>query len=201
MKTPLKSQIQAIFILATVPIVLSSCGTIIGGSNYYARVTVENHPKASISYDGSIKGSGYASFKVPRSDANSFTFTIKEENCEAQNFSFTKRRFRPWAFVGTVCLWTGAYNGILIPYGLAIDLATGALWKPDVTERGVTKTDYKNYNYTIDYTGCNQPETKKSNVIRPKSKIDKLIELNDLLNKNTITQEEFEKEKKKILEE
>jgi len=35
-------------------------------------------------------------------------------------------------FVGTILGWTGLVNGIPIPWGLGVDLATGALWKPNV---------------------------------------------------------------------
>ncbi|MEN9599294.1 MAG: hypothetical protein RL596_1613, partial [Bacteroidota bacterium] len=32
--------------------------------------------------------------------------------------------------------------------------ATGAVWKPNVKETGITKQDSKNYNYSIQYKGC-----------------------------------------------
>ena len=35
--------------------------------------------------------------------------------------------------------------------GVAVDAATGAWWKPDITEKGVSKIDYDHYLYTIEY--------------------------------------------------
>lgn len=133
---------------------LTSCATIIGGSKYYAHVKVEDHPNAKIEYKDVYQGTQNASLKVKRKEADKFAVTIKEEGCKTQNIGFQQKKFRGWAFAGTVIGWTGLYAGIPLPWGVAVDLATGALWKPDIDEKGVTKLDYKNYNYQIDYTGC-----------------------------------------------
>jgi len=162
-----KSLTKAIFSLAAGTVLFSSCATIVGGGKYYAHVNIKNHPNAVISYNGEVLGQGYAAFKVPRREANSFSITLKEENCEEQHFDFKERSFRGWAFVGTLITWTGlSINGgpwLPIPFGVIVDGATGAFWKPDINEKGVTKTDYKNYNYLIDYTGCKQSSTDKEN--------------------------------------
>jgi len=149
-----------LFIMMTLVIasVVSSCATIIGGSKYYAEVQVPNHPNAKIEYKGRQEGIGEASFKARRKEANQFSVTIKEEGCETQTADFTERKFRGWAFAGTVIGWTGLYGGIPLPWGVATDLATGALWKPDVNEKGVRKEDFNHFTYTIDYTGC--PDNK-----------------------------------------
>jgi len=181
---------------------LSSCATIIGGSNYYAKVQVPDDSDAKIEHQGSYKGTGEASFKTKRRDADNFSVTVKKEGCETQTKNFTQKSFRGWAFVGTLVGWTGIYSGIPIPFGVVVDAATGAWWKPDINEKGVTKQDYNHYIYQIDYTGCDtKAETtinKKSNL---KSKADRLRELKKLLDEGVITKEEFEKEKKKILDE
>lgn len=80
--------------------------------------------------------------------------------CETQEFHFRERTFRGGAFLGTVVLWTGLYINedesvyIPLPWGTVVDIATGALWKPDITEEGIYKIDFNNYNYLINYTGC-----------------------------------------------
>jgi len=134
---------------------LASCATIVGGSRYNASIHVPDHPKAKISYEGVYLGMGQSFFKIKRSKANSFSVQVEEEGCEPQKFNFTQRSFRGWAFAGTIVTWTGYSSGILIPWGVGLDLITGALWKPDVQEKGVLKIDYKNYFYVLDYKGCN----------------------------------------------
>jgi len=191
-----------LLMLLAIASILSSCATIIGGSKYYAKVQVPDHPNAKIEYKGDYQGTGEASFKAKRKEANNFSVTIKEEGCETQTKDFTQRKFRGWAFAGTVVGWTGLYSGIPLPWGVAVDLSTGALWKPDINENGVTKQDFNHYIYRIDYTGCkDRTNTKKELKITTKSKADRLRELKQLLDEGILTQEEYEKEKKKILEE
>jgi len=182
----------------------SSCATIIGGSRYYAHVFVENHPNASISYKGVSGGYGSAVFKVPRSEANRFTITVSEENCEKQNFTFKQRKIRGWALAGTLLGWTSIIGGIPVPIGLFFDLGTGALWRPDIAEKGVSKIDIKNYNYVItNYNNCAPKEKMPvlNDPVNSKSKADRLFELKILLDRGILTQDEFDKEKKKILDE
>jgi len=133
---------------------ITSCATIIGGAKYNAHVKVPDHPSAKITYNGTYQGEGNATFKIKRREANKFSVSVKEESCDEQTFNFTQRSFRGWAFFGTLVGWTGLYSGILLPWGVAVDLATGALWKPNITEKGVTKFDMKNYNYILEYKGC-----------------------------------------------
>ena len=154
MKKVLQLLVVAIGILS-----LSSCGTIVGGSKYYAKVRVENSRDAKIYYKGSYKGSGEASFKVKRRDADEFSVTIKEEGKEDYIASYTEKSFRGWAFVGSL-MWTGlTTGGIPLPWGLAVDIPTGALWKPDISEKGVDKEDMKHFVYNIQL-----PESKKVEV-------------------------------------
>ncbi len=148
-------------LLAIVSLLSSSCATIIGGSKYYAHVKVKNHPNANIEYKEAYQGSGNAVIKVKRAEANRFSITIKEDGCEEQTVNFTQRSFRGWAFAGTILGWTGLYNGIPLPWGIAVDAATGALWKPNEYEVGVNKIDYKHYNYIINYSGC-KDKTKQT---------------------------------------
>ncbi len=110
--------------------------------------------------------------------ANRFSLIIREKGCQEQNFNYTGRTFRGWALVGTIVTWTGS-NGI--PYGVVLDLATGAFWKPDATEKGIVKHNYKNYQYIINYTGC---ESKIQEVAPAVS--DKLVDVVYLKNGSRI---------------
>jgi len=130
---------------------LFSCATICGGSKYNANILVNGRPSAQIVYQGQSIGVGSASIKVKRKFANRFSLTVKERGCQDQTFDYVSRTFRGWALVGTIVTFT---TSDYVPYGLGIDLLTGALWKPDATERGVTKHNYKNFQYVLNYTGC-----------------------------------------------
>jgi hypothetical protein len=141
---------------------LSGCATICGGSRYIAHITVKDHPNANIYYQGNLEGKGFAEFKVKRTDANKFIITVKEDTLAEQQYKYSRRTFRGWACAGTILLWTGLIGNVPIPYGLAIDLATGAFWKPDITEKGIVKSDYKHYNYILQYSGGAVKDTSKT---------------------------------------
>lgn len=187
----------------------SSCATIIGGAKYNAKVQIPGHPDATISVDGQYKGQGEANFLVKRRDADKLSITVQEENCEPETTHFTRKAFRGWAFVGTLVGWTGIvpYTYIPLPWGVAVDGITGAWWKPDVNEKGVSKIDYDHFLYTINYKAIpkkdvvtNPKETsKEGSYSDAQSKADKLRELKQLLDEGILTQEEYEKEKAKIL--
>lgn len=207
----MKSKIVLCFCLAAIALSFSSCATIIGGAKYNAKVQVPNHPNAMISVNGEVKGQGEANFLVKRKDANKLNITVQEENCEPETTRFLRRSFRGWPFAGTVLGWTFYLKSapyVIIPIGVIVDACTGAWWKPDITEKGVSKIDYDNFLYTIIYqaipkqsSAIQQEETNKE-VLSPeaKSKADKLRELKQLLDEGVLTQEEYEKEKAKLLE-
>jgi|ERR1035437_658467 hypothetical protein len=193
----LKRLAAIFFTLMSGIFLFSSCATIVGGSRYYAHVYVDDHPDAMISYHGIVKGTGSAVFKVPRLDANIFSATINEENCKEQQIIFKQRSFRGWALAATIAFWEGDINGIPLPYGIIVDLSTGALWKPSIAEKGVTKINYKHYNYLIEYTGCKQNEDDHETTIMTKA--EKLSQLKSLLEDGILTQEEFDSEKEELL--
>lgn len=130
--------------------------------------------------------------------------------CEPETTRFTSKSFRGWEFVGTVLGWTGIVPGtyILLPWGIAVDACTGALWKPNVNEKGVSKIDYDTFLYTINYKAVPQKNIgtipdKQDNTENgpfPTSKAEKLRELKQLFDEGVLTQEEYDKEKSKILE-
>ena len=107
-----------------------------------------------IIYKGQVAGIGSAMIKVRRAEANNFTFLLREDSCDDRVYNFTSRKFRGWAFVGTVLLWTGMIEGIPVPWGVALDLSTGAIWKPDVKEPGVTQESIKTFKYQVYYDNC-----------------------------------------------
>lgn len=185
---------------------MTSCATIIGGSKYWAKVQIVDHPNAKIEYKGEYIGTGVATILAKRSEANRFSLTIKEEGYETETKNFTQRTFRGWAFAGTVIGWTGlTVNGgpwLPIPFGVIVDGATGAWWKPNVKEKGVYKQDYKHYNYQVEYTGTKTKTlTAGTQDGGSNSKIARLNELKKLFEDGVITSEEFEKGKKKISDE
>ena len=121
-----------------------------------------------------------------------------------------RRSFRGWPFVGSLLGWTFYLTNapyVIIPAGVIVDACTGAWWKPDVSEKGVSKIDYDNFLYTITYKAIQKkesvinPEENKEPLNAPsKTKAEMLRELKQLLDEGVLTQEEYEKEKAKVLE-
>ena len=99
-------------------------------------------------------------------------------------FFYQSRTFRGWAFAGTILGWTGLINGFPVPWGVIVDLTTGAIYKPNVNEKGISKADYKNFNYNIDYTNCSVPKSDTYT----STMIDVLILKNGNTVKGTITE-------------
>ncbi len=172
-------QNTGIVLFACMALVISQgCATIAGGSKYYAHVVVEGHPAAAITYEGMTKGYGSAVLKVPRKEANKLVVTVSEKGCPTVQKQFTQRKFRGWAFVGTLVTFTGlTVNGMWlpIPFGVMLDGATGAWWKPDVEEMGVSKTDFKNFNYVIRYNECEQPSPSPLSQIKSEGTIPTVV--------------------------
>lgn len=125
-----------------------------GGSKYNAYILTNERPNARIFLNGAQIGKGNAVIKKSRKEADKLVFKVVEEGCEEQIFAYRSRTFRGWAFLFTLLGWTGVIDGIPVPWGLALDLATGSLWKPNLNEPGVSKVNYKNYRYKLTYIGC-----------------------------------------------
>lgn len=155
----MKMKIVVCLAATVVAVLLSNCATIVGGSRYVAHVVVVDRPSATIVVNGEQKGHGSATFLVKRNSADKFSFTVQEQDCAKETYTYTSRTFRGWAFFGSIVGWTGVLSSsdgtwIPLPWGMVVDLATGAVWKPNVLEKGISKEDYKNFRYTINYTGC-----------------------------------------------
>jgi hypothetical protein len=54
----MKNLIKLTYLLLAAPILLSSCATLIGGSNYYAKIIVKDNPNAKIYYNDEFIGMG-----------------------------------------------------------------------------------------------------------------------------------------------
>ncbi|QNL21727.1 SHOCT domain-containing protein [Hyphobacterium sp. CCMP332] len=183
--------------------VFSSCATMFGGSNYVAHVNIKDHRDAEIVHNGRTYGYGYTSILVSRKYADRFAFSAKKEGCQSQEYHFNSKIFRGWSLLGSIIFWTGiAPPGIPLPYGVVLDGATGAWWKPNVAERGIRKGDYKNYYYTVSYDGCPDPVKSTEEVISDEEliKFQKLRELKGLLDQGVISKDEFDTQKRRILE-
>jgi hypothetical protein len=155
---------KSIFLSLTVSsLLLTSCATIVGGSKYNAHIVVSDNSNAKIVYKGEVIGTGSATVKVKRKEANKFEFIVRQDGCNEQNYKYSSRTFRGWAFALTILGWTGAIGGVPLPWGVVTDLATGAVWKPNVMEKGVSKEDYKNFKYLVSYTNCPQNNNNNSN--------------------------------------
>lgn len=155
----MKKRFQICLGALALAVLLSNCATIVGGSNYIAKVVVVDKPNAKIVVNGEQKGIGNATFMAKRSMADKVSITVQEAGCAEQTFKYQSRVFRGWAFFGTIIGWTGVLTSsdgtwVPLPFGVVVDLATGAVWKPDDLEKGVSKIDYKNFLYSINYTGC-----------------------------------------------
>ncbi len=147
----MKKVLNSLVAIIAIAFLASSCATIAGGSKYWAHVYVPNHPTAEIIYEGRQIGNGMATITVPRAKAKTLSFTVHEKGYDEATYSFKRNLFRGWAFAGTILTWTGSIGGIPIPWGVLVDVATGALVKPDHRhEAGVSKLDYKNFKYTLE---------------------------------------------------
>ena len=170
-------------------IFMSSCGVIVGGSSYKARISTPTTSDAKIYLNNNLVGVGSAFTTIKRTQADKLDFTVKKEGCQDQTFSYRGRSFRGWALVGTIVGWTGFVSGIPLPWGLVVDLAAGSLWKPNEFEPGIQKIDYKNYQYILNYTGCQGNDGK--NISKPKDNdFDQVFLINGSIIKGYISEEE-----------
>ena len=220
----MKKTLFTLFLCATISLLFTSCAAIFGGAQYNARVKVPDHPNAKISINGQYRGNGEASMVIKRKEANMLNITVQEGDDEPQTTVFNNRKFRAGAFIFDLLLgWVPP-----IPVGIIVDGATGAWWKPDVKDPWITKIDRKNYLYTITYKPTTvKPNTTSPPISTPipqesasdtivsppitspsvvpnqsltRTKAEALRELKQLLDEGILTQEEYDKEKAKLLE-
>lgn len=139
MKTSLKNFCFILLLMSA-----TSCGVIFGGSRFSGSVIVKDHPKADIYVDGRKIGKGSAMGSFPRN--RPLAVEIKEKECESQTRTFNKS-FRTGNFILSILSW-----GLV---GVAVDLGTGASYKPDHRhDPSINRLSDKSYVFIVDYSGC-----------------------------------------------
>jgi len=196
-----KRSLLLLLVIIAFAMSLSSCAAMFGTKSYTAKINVPDHPDATISVNGIEYGKGEASCVVARKEANKLMITVEEEGCEPEVNSFTGRKFRGGMFVLDLFFtWLPP-----VPVGIIVDGATGAWFKPDVSDPRIQKINGKTYLYTLSYRAkAKNNKSLDSVMVKPVSnegqtKAEKLRELKALMDDGTITQEEYEQEKAKIL--
>lgn len=183
MKKLIKLSAAALMISA----IFSSCATIVGGKSYTAYVDIDGDDNAKVYYQGTkLNGS----VEVPRKRANKLQFKVESRGCPSKDYNFTTRKFRGWAFVGSLFFPTISF----IPIPNAVDFAVGGYWKPDHNDSRIRKLDYDTYQYTLPFD-CKS----SSNPEKISSKEKKLVELKELFDKGMITEEEYNESRQKVL--
>lgn len=130
--------------LTVISILFSSCGVMFGGSKYRGIIEAKDHPNAQIYVNGNKEGEGKTVGLYPRNVP--LTVELKQEGCEPKTQTFYNT-FRTGNFVLSFLTW-----GLL---GAAIDLGTGASYKPDHNSNpAVTRQSDKVFTFTVDYSGC-----------------------------------------------
>ena len=197
--------------LFVIALLFSSCATIVGGSRYTAYVSIDKHPNAQINYNGLNIGTGSAVMQIKRRDADKVGFEISQEGCSTQKHDFSVRKFRGWSFAGSLAsaFFFPVVVAVPIPVWNVLDVATGAVYKPDAADQRIIKGDYKSYYYNLTYNCDVQPTLQKLEQDLPYntpapvklvvSKKQKLIELKELFDGGMITEEEYKTSRQAIL--
>jgi hypothetical protein len=105
---------------------------------------VKDHPEAQIFINGTEHGKGTIAELFKRKD--SLTVEVREPGCEPKTQTI-HRTLRTGSFILSCVVW------VLV--GGIVDLSTGAAYKPDHKhDPSIKKIDFKEFEFTIDYTGC-----------------------------------------------
>jgi len=115
-----------------------------GGSKFSGSILVKDHPNATISVNGNQIGTGSAVGLFPRN--RPLAVELEQEGCETKTVTFNNT-FRTGNFILSLFMW-----GLV---GIAIDLGTGASYKPDhISNPSIERMSDKNYLFQVDYKGC-----------------------------------------------
>lgn len=139
----MKKRITIVAMLLSMTILLNSCGVMFGGSKYQGTIIAKDHPNAEIYANGQKLGNGQATALFPRNKA--LTVELKETGCETKTQTFEKV-FRTGNFILSLISW-----GLV---GIAVDLGTGASYKPDHHNPAVTKVSDKDYTFNVEGPKC-----------------------------------------------
>ena len=137
-------KISIVALLLSMTVLLNSCGVMFGGCKYQGTIIAKDHPNAEIYANGKKLGNGTATSLFPRDQA--LTVELREPGCETKTQTFAKA-FRTGNFILSVLSW-----GLI---GLAVDLGTGASYKPDhKSNPAVKKVNTKDFTFTVDGPVC-----------------------------------------------
>ena len=140
----MKNWTKVLAMLTLLSFTLSSCGVMFGGSKFSGSIIAKDHPNAQIYVNGNNIGKGTAIGLYPRN--RPLTVELKQEGCENKTQTFDNT-FRTGNFILSLISW-----GLV---GIAIDLGTGASYKPDhKSNPSIQKMSDKNFTFTVDYSGC-----------------------------------------------
>ena len=205
------SKMKRILIWGIALILLNSCATIIGGAKYKAQFNVNNNNDAKIYYNGKYINNN-SKILIKRKDANKITIKVEKDGHKTEFFHFRKISFRGGAFTSSLLfslITTYEDNGRsrVVPIQIIIDLLNySSLFKPDRNEQGVSKINYKNYVYNLDYKATPINPPKKEPVITKSVEKDeystmtkKLKDLKKLHEEGIINDEEYDHLKKKVI--
>ena len=133
--------------LLSFTILLNSCGVMFGGSKFHGTILAKDHPNAEIYVNGERAGVGEVSGLYKRNQP--LKVTLKQEGCEPETKNFDNA-FRTGNFILSLVSW-----GLV---GIAIDLGTGASYKPDHRNNSsIEKLSDKDYRFNVDYSKCKKP--------------------------------------------
>ncbi len=131
-------------LIAACAFISTSCGVMFGGSKFSGSIIAQDHRDAQIYVDGQKLGKGTAIGLFPRN--RPLTVELKQEGCENKSQTFNKT-FRTGNFILSLLTWGWV--------GIAIDLGTGASYKPDHRANpSIERLTDKNYLFTVDYSEC-----------------------------------------------
>lgn len=148
-------------LMISIPLALifSGCSIIFGGSKYNAHVEVIGDQDVSIIYKEQFRGKGTAKFLVKRNDADKVLIKLNKEGFEEKIYYFKTKKPRPFAVyekvsdIISVALALGSSGTISIPLVTLLNFATGAYYKPDVKDQRISKINYDNFKYSLEFPG------------------------------------------------
>lgn len=143
----MKNSIKTIAVFLSMILLFNSCGVMFGGSKYRGTVVVKDHPNADIFVDGYKLGTGQATKLFPRN--RPLQLEVRQEGCPNKTQVF-HNSFRTGNFILSLFSW-----GLV---GIAIDLGTGASYKPAVDDHpAIQQLSVKDFQFNIDYSECKKP--------------------------------------------
>ena len=139
-----KTSLLIFTLTISISILFSSCGVMFGGSKYQGKITAKDHPKADIYVKGEKIGTGEVTRLFKRNE--DLVVELREEGCQPTTQIFGNK-FRTGNFILSLLTF-----GLV---GIAVDLGTGASYKPDHKGNpNIKKIDNKMFEFTANYADC-----------------------------------------------